>query len=330
MLSEYTTRVSAGKDLSYDEAEKALEAILAPQTPDTEIARFLVALSDKGEAAEEIAGFTRVMRAHAVPVDCKHKTFVDTAGTGGGVDTFNISTAAAFVIAATGLPVAKHGNRAITSRSGSADVLEHLGVRIEAPPEVAQQTLNQVGICFMFAPHFHPAMKRVAGIRRELERRTIFNLLGPLLNPASAPCLLVGVYAEELTQKLAKALCLLGCRRAWVVHSHDGLDELSVAESSRVAEVRDGQVRTFDFQPVSTHPGIPPGGTAAENALLIEAILQGQVSGAAHDVVVLNAAAARHLALDVPFSEALRQAETAISSGAALRKLRELAELTSE
>ncbi|MDA2938056.1 anthranilate phosphoribosyltransferase [Acidobacteria bacterium AH-259-A15] len=331
MLKEFTRKLIEGHGLSETEAEESLELILSEETPDSAIASFLTALAIKGESSGEIAGFARVMRRQAVHVRANQSKLIDTAGTGGGADTFNISTAAAFVIAGAGVPVAKHGNRAMTSRCGSADVLEALGVRIENPPEVAERSLNEIGLAFMFAPIFHPAMKRVAQIRRELGHRTIFNLLGPLTNPASAPYQIIGVYSPDLTEKLAYALSALGCRRAWVVHSYDGLDELSIGSRVRVSDVKDLTVESFDLNPkdfgFEVSPASQfPGGTPEQNAKLIRSVLEGHSKGPARDVVVLNAAAALHVAAEGEFNEVIKKAEESLDSGAALDKLSQLVE----
>ncbi len=330
MLEETIRQASDGRSLSADEAEQALERILCQDVPDDQIASLLVALSEKGETPEEVTGFARAMRRHSLRFETRRKGLVDTAGTGGGAETFNVSTTAAFVIAGAGRPVAKHGNRAVTSKSGSADVLAALGVDVEHPPEVAQRCLDRVGMAFLYAPFFHPAMKRVAGIRRSLGRRTIFNLLGPLTNPLGAPYQVIGVFAPGLTETLAQSLALLGCRRAWVVHSGDGLDELSPCTPSRVSQVRGSQVRTFDFDPaeygIQADPGsIPRGGSPQGNARITRQVLAGRLQGPARDIVLLNAAAALHLAAGVDFAEALQQARRSIDSGAAAEKLRHLA-----
>ncbi|MFB3905547.1 MAG: anthranilate phosphoribosyltransferase [Acidobacteriota bacterium] len=325
MLQELTGQIMQGRDLSQPEAEAALETMLLDDTPDEAIASFLSALAMKGETSDEIAGFARVMRKHVVAIRSRHPNTVDTAGTGGGLDTFNISTTAAFVIAGAGLPVAKHGNRAITSRCGSADLLSAMGINVTSCAEIAESCLNEIGLAFLFAPLFHPSMKRVAGIRRQIGHRTVFNLLGPLTNPASAPFQIVGVYSPSLTEKLARSLGQLDCRRAWVVHSRDGLDELSTGAPTRISESGLDGVKTFDLDPVQFD--LKPaewsslrGGTPEHNAEITHGILRGQVKGAARDVVVLNAAAAIHLAAGVDFCEALRRAEESIDSGAAMEK----------
>jgi len=331
MLEEFTASVQAGRDLSESEAQRALELVLSEETPDAAIVALLTALATKGESSEEIIGFARIMRQQAIPIQSRQEKLIDTAGTGGGADTFNISTTAAFVIAGAGVPVAKHGNRALTSRCGSADVLVALGVSIECPPEVAQVALDSIGLAFMFAPLFHPAMKRVAQIRRELKHRTIFNMLGPLTNPASAPYQIIGVYSPDLTEKMAEAALGLGCRRTWVVHSYDGLDELSIGAKVKVSDARDGKVESFDLDPTELGFKESPasalsGGSAEHNAGIIRGILEGSLKGPARDVVVLNAAAALHVAGEGEFIETAKQAEESLDSGAAMEKLSRLIE----
>ncbi len=330
MLQELTQKLMAGQNFTEAGAEQALQFILAEETPDAAIASFLTAQTIKGETAQELAGFARIMRGHAVSVNSAHPKIIDTCGTGGGANTFNISTAAGFVIAGAGLPVAKHGNRAMTSHCGSADVLQALGVRIEAPPQLAEQCLNEFGLAFMFAPLFHPSMKRVAQIRRHLGHRTIFNLLGPLTNPASASYQIVGVYSPNLTDKVAQALSILGCHSAWVVHSNDGLDELSIGASTQVSAVTDSGIENFQFSPQEVGfprtqgVGFLRGGTSKENAEMIRGILTGRIRGPVRDVVVLNTAAALYVAGEGDFSETISKAEKSIDSGAALDKLTQL------
>lgn len=334
MLKEFIEIVGRGQDLTEAQAEQVVELILSEDTPDQQIASLLTALAVKGESPNEIVGFARVMRRQAIPVRSRHPRLIDTAGTGGGADTFNISTAAVFVIAGAGLAVAKHGNRALTSRCGSADVLEALDVQIERSLDVAEHSLNETGLAFMFAPHFHPAMKRVAPIRRQLDRRTIFNMLGPLTNPAAAPYQIVGVYSPDLTEKLGRALLGLGCQRAWVIHSHDGLDELSIGAPTHVCEAGKDKVWNFDLDPrefgfeVSSLDRFS-GGSAEENADIIRGILEGRIQGPPRDVVVLNAAAALHVAHAGELDEAISSAKESLDSGAALKKLSQLIEVYS-
>ena len=333
MLEELTRKVGSGAALSRDEAQEALGALLEEATSDIAIACFLTALSVKGETAQEIAGFAQTMREYSVKLDAPRADLVDTAGTGGGIPSFNVSTTAAFVIAGAGIAVAKHGNRAATSRSGSADLLEALGVRIDASLETVQRCLDRNGLAFLFAPAFHPAMKRVAGIRRQIPHRTIFNLLGPLTNPAGASFQVIGVFDPQLAARIARALHLLGTKRSWVVHSLDGLDEISVRAPTRIAEVTQDGVREFELDPADYgfhyRGDAPPeskGGDPDTNALLCLEILEAKRRDDLSDLVVMNAAAAIHLAADISLIEALKQAEVSISSGSAYRKLQELIE----
>ncbi|MEE2821401.1 MAG: anthranilate phosphoribosyltransferase [Acidobacteriota bacterium] len=329
MLEQFIQVIQGRGDLSEMEAQQALELILSEETPDAVIASFLTALAEKGESYKEIIGFARVMRQQAIPIKTKHDTLIDTAGTGGGADTFNISTTAAFIIAGTGVTVAKHGNRALTSRCGSADVLTALGISVECHPDVVQNALDSVGIAFMFAPLFHPSMKRVAQIRTQLEHRTIFNMLGPLTNPAAAPYQIIGVYSADLTERLAQAALGLGCQRAWVVHSYDGLDELSTGAKVKVSDAQNGRVESFDLDPKTLgfqvgHISELSGGSVEHNARIMRAILEGDVRGSARDVVVLNAAAALHVVGKGELSEMVKMAEESLLSGAALEKLQQL------
>jgi len=296
----------------------------------------------KGETVEEIVGFAEAIRAAASPLSLHHKSavdvsgterdaLVDTCGTGGDASgTFNISTATALVAAGAGVRVAKHGNRSISSKCGSADVIEALGVNIQLSPERAAECLREVGICFLYAPNLHPAMKQVQAVRRELRMRTMFNLLGPLTNPARASGQVVGVYSLDLVEKLAEALSMLGLRRALVVHGLDGLDEISITCTTRVAEAREGSVRSYEIEPEEF--GMKraalediAGGDAVENAAIIRAVLNGEKSPR-RDVVLLNAAAALvaagrtdHVAQAIPL------AARSIDSGAAAGKLEALA-----
>jgi anthranilate phosphoribosyltransferase len=322
------------QSLSREEARAVMAEVLGGQCSDAQIAALLIALNMKGETVEEIVGFAEAIRAAAVPLELGAGSVLDACGTGGDASgTFNISTATAFVVAGAGVRVAKHGNRSITSKCGSADVMEALGVNIKLPPAQIAACLRQVGIAFLFAPAMHSAMKQVQTARRELRLRTIFNLLGPLTNPARATCQVVGVYSEDLVEKLAEALSMLGLRRAFVVHGSDGLDEITITGPTRIAEVREGQVRTYEVTPEEF--GLPratlediAGGDAACNAKLIREVLSGKKS-ARRDIVLLNAAAAfvaagraDHLRDAVPL------AAEAIDSGAALAKLQALVAFT--
>src|SRR4051794_32603493 len=249
-LSDFLARLVRREDLSRDEAFELLEALLDTEATDAQISGALVALAAKGETVDELTGMAEGLRSRAVRVISQHDCFIDTAGTGSSrAKTFNISTAAGVVIAGAGLPVAKHGNRAASSKSGSADLLTALGVNVSTIPLVSEHALNEIGICFMFAPLYHGATARVAGIRRQLGIHTTFNLLGPLSNPAGAPRQIIGVFRLELAEKLAQVLSELGTEHAWVVHGEDGLDEITLTGKTHVAEARDGHVKTFEIGP---------------------------------------------------------------------------------
>ncbi len=318
-------------DLSLDEARQAMEQVLAGQATPALIAGLAVALRMKGETPDEIAGMAEAMRQRVAPILTRRGPLLDTCGTGGdNAGTFNISTTVAIVTASCGVAVAKHGNRAVSSRAGSADVLEHLGVSIELTPEDAARSIDTVGIAFLFAPNYHIALSHAAGPRRELGIRTVFNVLGPLTNPAGARRQLLGVYGDALVRPVAEVLRRLGSERAWVVHGRDGLDELSVFAPSHVAELDGGTLTEFDVEPGkwglahSDRAGIA-GGSPDENARKVRAILVGE-SGPARDIVVLNAAAALVVAgVARDLEDAIAGARQAIDSGAAARKLDELA-----
>ncbi len=325
--------VSDGRALSEAEAADVMREIMSGEATPAQIGAFLVALRLKGETADEVTGMARVMREHALPVDAPEGV-VDTCGTGGDASgTFNVSTAAAFVVAAAGAPVAKHGNRAMTSACGSADVLEALGAKIDLPPQHVARCIREVGIGFMFAPVFHPAMKNVAGPRREIGVRTVFNILGPLTNPAGAARQLLGVARPELAPLLAEVLGRLGSRRALVVHGCGGLDELSLCGPSMVHELREGKVREYgvwpeDFGFSEAANEALRGGSPEENAEALRAVLDG-AAGPLRDVTLLNSAAAL-VAADVAadLNEGVRLAAEAIDSGAARDKLNAFVRLT--
>ena len=334
-LRQTTLRLMRGENLSRVQAENFLGALLNPTATDAQVAAALAVLAVKGETVEELAGMAAAMRNRAIPVRCHHERFIDTAGTGSSAaKTFNVSTAAAFVIAGAGLPVAKHGSRAATSHSGSADVLEALGVNTAAPPETVERCLNEHGICFMFAPLFHGATARVAHVRRELGVHTTFNLLGPLTNPARAPFQILGVWHRSLLERVASALALLGAKNAWVVHGADGLDEITLTRETFVAACSTGsRVETFTISPPEF--GLerrsldgPRASGSAENAQLIRAVLQGREGGnfaGARDLVIINAAAALHIAgLASDLQQAASLARASIDSGCAASKLEAL------
>jgi len=333
------------QSLSRAEARAVMTEVLTGQCTDAQIAALLVALHMKGETVEEIVGFAEAIRAAATPLELHANSvldasgtgrdaLVDTCGTGGDTSgTFNISTATAFVVAGAGVRVAKHGNRSVTSKCGSADVMEALGVNIALPPERIAACLEQVGIAFLFAPAMHSAMKYVQPARRELRLRTVFNLLGPLTNPARATCQVVGVYSADLVEKLAEALSMLGLHRALVVHGSDGLDEITISGPTRIGEVREGQVHTYEVTPEEF--GLRKasleeisGGDAAINAKLIREVLAGEKSPR-RDVVVLNAAAALVAAGKADhMRDAVPLAAQSIDSGAAAKKLVALADFS--
>jgi anthranilate phosphoribosyltransferase len=343
MITDVLHRIAnQGQSLSREEARITMSEVLTGQCTDAQIAALLVALHMKGETVEEIVGFAEAIRAAAAPLAVPEGStidvsgtgrdaLVDTCGTGGDASgTFNISTATALVAAGSGVRVAKHGNRSVTSKCGSADVMEALGVNITLPPSRVSECLQEVGIAFLFAPAMHSAMKYVQPARRELRLRTVFNLLGPLTNPARASAQVVGVYSYDLVEKLAEALGMLGLRRALVVHGLDGLDEITITGPSRVAEVRDGQVRSYEVTPEEFGLQRAPieaisGGDAAANAAIIHTVLGGTKS-ACRDVVLLNAAAALVASGRVDhLRDALPLAARSIDSGAAAEKLRALA-----
>lgn len=337
LLRKYLPRLVRRENLKRDEAASLLDSLLDEDTTDAQIAATLVALTAKGETVEELAGMALALRARALHVNSDHSIFIDTAGTGSSpAKTFNISTAAAFVIAAAGLPVAKHGNRAASSRSGSADVLTALGVNINIPPALAEQCLNEIDICFMFAPIYHGATARVAGIRRELAIHTSFNILGPLSNPAAAPRQIIGVWLRDLVEPMAQVLAALGTERAWVVHGDDGLDEITVAANTFVAEAKGETVRTFEIEPGAF--GLwrgslehLRGGDAEANAQIIREVLSGKRRDEARALVIANAAAALFLGgISGDLRAAASAAEESIDSGGAREKLEQLVKATNK
>jgi anthranilate phosphoribosyltransferase len=334
MIRDALARIAAGRDLTMAEARDVMMEIMEGQATPAQIGAFLVALRMKGETTDEIAGCAQAMRENAVAVKPKRDALVDTCGTGGdGGGTFNISTTVAFVAAGAGLAVAKHGNRSVSSRCGSADLLQALGVNVQFSAEQAARCIDEVGIGFLFAPLFHPAMKHALPPRQEIGLRTIFNLLGPLSNPAGATRQLVGVYDPNLTETVAEVLLALGGEHAFVVHGADGLDELSVTGPNRVSQLRDGHVETFSIDPREL--GLPQarlsdlsGGNAEENAATTTALLKGE-KGPKRDVILLNAAAALVAGGKAEsLGDGLELAAEAVDSGAALGKLNELVEFS--
>lgn len=329
-------RLSAGEDLSFDEMQDAISRVMTGGCSETEIALLLTALRAKGETVDEVAGAAAAMRRHMTPIRSRHKQLLDTCGTGGGgSNIFNVSTSAALVIAAAGVPVAKHGNRSVTSKSGSADVLAALGVNIEASVPQVERCLDELGVCFCFAPLMHPAMKHVAAVRKQLGVRTIFNLLGPLANPAGARFQLLGVGLPEIRPLIASALRRLGTERALVVSGRDGLGEVSLADVTDVTQVEGDRETEFAWSPEdfgltrSSLDEIRVAGPA-ESAALVRGVLSGE-SGPARDIVVLNAAAGLLAAgrATAPTAAAAIVAE-AIDRGDAADLLRRLAQLSHE
>ncbi len=323
-----------GRPLTRTEAQEVMETIMDGEATPAQIGGLLSLLRVKGETAEEVAGFAEGMRSRVQRVPTLQEGLLDTCGTGGdGQHTFNISTTAALVAAAGGVRVAKHGNRAMSSKSGSADVLEALGVHIDLPREQAADCLREAGLCFMFAQVYHPSMKHAAAPRKELGFRTVFNLLGPLTNPAGADRQLLGVYDRNKTELMAHVLRKLGTVRALVVGSHDGLDEISLSAPTRVTELKDGKLRTYDITPDDL--GLRPcaiadivGGDAAENAEKVRIVLSGE-KGPYRDIVLANAGACFYVAgLSGTLQEGVKRAADAIDSGAASRKLEQLVKTT--
>ena len=334
MFKELIEKLTRHEDLTADEAAAAMAEIMEGRAAPAHIAALLIGLAMKGERPVEIVGLARTMRAHAIQVSRRYDDVFDTCGTGGDrTNTFNISSCAALVVAAAGVRVAKHGNRSASSRTGGADVYEALGIRVTAPPAVVERCLGEAGIGFFFAPTFHPSMRHAGPVRRELGIRTAFNLLGPLTNPAGATRQLVGVPRPEFTELLARALALLGARRAWVVHGSDGIDELTTTGYTKISECRDGAVNTFYLHPADV--GLPKaplgalaGGDAKENAQLIARILGGE-RGPARDVVLLNAGAALFIAgAAASVKEGIAIAAGAIDRGDARQTLQRLVALS--
>lgn len=330
MIKNAILKLAESRSLSESEAAEAMKYIMDGEATQAQIGSFMMALRLKGETVEEITGCAKVMRDKSIKINPKVDFCIDTCGTGGdGSNTFNISTAAAIVTAAGGVCVAKHGNRSVSSRSGSADVLEALGVNISLEPSMVEKCIEQVGIGFLFAPLFHQSMKYAAGPRQELGIRTIFNVLGPLTNPANAAAQVMGVFSPELVETLARVLLLLGIKRALVINSEDGLDEISLSGRTKVAEVKDGDVNSFFI--TADELGLSPatidqitGGSAQENAVIIMGILNG-VKGPHRDIVIANSAAALYVAGKVEsLKDGIQMAANIIDTGKATMKLEEL------
>lgn len=336
MFTENLSRIVNRKNLNEEQMSQMITEIFSGNVTDSQIGAMMAALATKGETFEELAGAARAMRRKALRIQTSADTVIDTCGTGGdGAHTFNISTTTSFVVAACGVTVAKHGNRSVSSQCGSADLLETLGVKLDTPPEIVEEAVLDIGIGFLFAPLYHGAMRYAAKARKEVGLRSIFNMLGPLTNPAGANCQLLGVYAPELTEMFAHALQLLGAKRAFVVHGHDGLDEISVCAPTRVSELKDGLIRTYDISPEQffselAEPADLLGGNPEENAQITRNILNGEM-GPKRNVVLINAAAALVAAGKAEdLGQGIRMAETAIDEGAASQKMEALIKFSQE
>ena len=334
MIETAIKKILERKNLSMEEAQQAMSDIMSGSATQAQIGGFLTSLRMKGETVEEITGFAKAMRSKAERITPKSEPLLDTCGTGGDSSgTFNISTAAAFIVSAAGIAVAKHGNRSVSSKSGSADVLEALGVKIDIAPDKVQQCIDDIGIGFMFAQRFHGAMKYAAPVRRELGVRTVFNMLGPLTNPAGAQYQLLGVYSKELTQPVAEVLKGLGTKSAMVVHGEDGLDEITLCGKTYVSELKDGVIKNYTVSPEDLGLKIAPacdikGADSNENAKIIFSILGGE-KGAAYDITVLNAGAAIYICGSAEsIKEGIDKAAALIEDGSAKRKLEQMISYT--
>jgi anthranilate phosphoribosyltransferase len=336
MFKDYLKKIITRTNLTQEEMSDMMMEIFSGDIGDAQIGAMMGALSTKGETYEELAGAAVAMRRKAVRIEVSSPIIVDTCGTGGdGAKTFNISTTTAFVVAGCGITVAKHGNRSVSSQCGSADLLETLGLNLNVKPELVEEAIMEIGIGFLFAPMYHSAMRHAANARKQIGLRSIFNMLGPLTNPAAANCQLLGVYAPQLTEMFAQALNMLGARRALVVCGHDGLDEISVCAPTRISELKEGRITTYDITPEqffghSSDPRDLIGGAPLENAQITKKILSGE-KGPKRDIVLLNAAAALMAAGKAPdFKEGVHLAEQSIDSGSAMKKLESLIQFTQE
>lgn len=336
MIKEAIIKLSKKQDLAYAEAEAVMDEIMSGQATPVQMSAYLTALALKGETIDEITASAAGMRAHCIKL-LHNLDVLEIVGTGGdGSNSFNISTTSSLVIAAGGVPVAKHGNRAASSKSGAADVLEALGVKITLTPERSAEILKKINICFLFAQNYHIAMKYVAPIRKELGIRTVFNILGPLSNPAGANMELMGVFDQSLVEPLAQVMANLGVNRGMVVYGQDSLDEISMCAPTSVCEIRDGKFTSYEITPEQfgyerCEKGALTGGTPAENAEITKAILKGEEKGPKRQAVCLNAGAALYIAgKSASIEEGVKLAESLIDSGAALKKLGEFVEETNK
>jgi anthranilate phosphoribosyltransferase len=335
-FTDYLNRIIHREDLDQESMTDLFAQIFSGAVTEAQIGAFMAALATKGECFEELAGGALAMRRKAVRVQTLDKTVIDIVGTGGdGTGSFNISTTASFVVAGAGVTVAKHGNRSVSSKCGSADVLEALGVNLAADPEIIEEAINEIGIGFMFAPLYHGSMKYAMTARKNCGIRSIFNMLGPLTNPAAASCQIVGVYAPALTEMFANALHLLGVRKAFVVHGHDGMDEITTTDLTRVSELSNGRIKSYDLDPLTyfddyADPDDLQGGDAGKNADILSRVLSGE-KGAPRDIVLINAGTglvAADAATDI--RQGIQMAADAIDSGRAMKKLEALIQYTRE
>ena len=335
-FTKHLNTIIDGRDLTQDQMASMLTDIFSGTINEAQIGAFMAALATKGETFEELAGAARAMRRKAVRIQALAKNVIDIVGTGGDASgSFNISTTTAFVVAGAGATVAKHGNRKISSKCGSADVLEALGVNLNADPEIVEEAINDIGIGFMFAPLYHGSMKYAGKARQDCGIRSIFNMLGPLTNPAAASCQVLGVYAPALTEMFARALKLLGVERAFVVHGHDGMDEITTTDLTRISELKDDTIKSYDLDPLNyfeahADPKDLKGGDIKENAAITRAILENQ-KGPKQDIVLLNSGVSLVAAnVAATIEEGINLARQAIESGKALEKLELLAQYTQE
>ncbi len=337
MIKDVIKKLAEGLDLNFEESKKVMDEILSGQATAAQTAAVITALRMKGETTDEISGFASVMRKHAVNLEPKTPYFVDTCGTGGDVSgTFNISTVSSFVAAGAGVTIAKHGNRAVSSKCGSADLLEALGVKVDVDPEIVRESIDTAGIGFIFAPSFHKAMKFAAPIRKEIGIRTIFNILGPVSNPANTKGQLMGVYAAGLTTVMAEVLKKQGCQTALVVHGMDGMDEITMCDKTKVSHLQEGIIKEYFIEPedfgLSKHTLSDfLGGSTEENKKIALDILSGREKGPKRDIVLINSAAALMVGLKAhDFATGIKAAQDSIDNGQAMDKLESLIKMTNK
>lgn len=337
MIKESIKKVILGKHLTFEEASQTMDTILRGEATAAQIACFITALRIKGETPDEISGFAIKMREHSVHIFPKRSPLVDTCGTGGDLSSsFNISTVSAFVAAGAGVAIAKHGNRSVSSKCGSADLLEAVGVNINMPAKKVEECINEIGIGFIFAPNFHPAMKYAAPVRKEIGIRTVFNILGPLTNPSGAPNQVIGVYDHNLTEVMAQALKNLGTKHAFIVSGMDGLDEISISDDTKISELKDGQIKTYYIRPDDFGINKAPkealiSASLESNKEILHSVLEDSANEAQKNAVLINSAAAIVVAGKAEnIKEGIELAKTSIKQGSAREKLEELIKFTRE